>query len=378
METLIILLKENMGGQEEVARLAMDRRVIVIVPAQQVLLTSARLPKMNPSRLMQALPFALEDEVIDEVETLHFVAGAKQADENLPVAIVSKEKMQAWLNQLQDMKVQPDVLMPATFALPFEVNNWVIALHEMAIVRMSEYQGFACESNNLNEFLQIALNTSQNIPNEIHIYNYTQHAVASTLSLPVKIREDFHEEKQFEKDIADNALKHPYINLLQGVYKSRKSRFPEIQKSGKTASYLVAAFMGLLILYPLISWFILESRASRLDTQIAEIYKRNFPHSSSMVAPRLRMEEKLKQINGSSENRLLILLAYLGDGMKNIPGIHLKRLNYQQGKLNLELSASSSEDFSAFSEFLMNSGLKLKQENVNLLGTEVSAMVTVE
>jgi hypothetical protein len=283
-----------------------------------------------------------------------------------------------WLNQLQELNVQADILMPASFALPLEENTWVIAVHELAIVRLNENAGFACEKNNLNEFLQMALTTSQVIPGEIHIYNYSQQGIAHMLAMPVPIKEDFHEEKQFEKDLGNNAGKYPYINLLQGVYKSRKSRFPETRKLRKAGMMLAASLISLLILYPLVSWLILSHRASHLDIQIAEIYKRNFPQSTSIVAPRLRMEEKLKGANGGNDNKLLILLGYLGDSMKNASGIHLKRLNFQQNKLSLELTASSSGDFSKFTEFLMQSGLKVRQENVNLLGATVSATVTVE
>src|SRR5207253_4151131 len=66
------------GNVEELSHLAAECEVIVMVPAEEVVLTSANLPKMNRSQLAKALPFALEDQVIDDVDILHFVYADNQ------------------------------------------------------------------------------------------------------------------------------------------------------------------------------------------------------------------------------------------------------------------------------------------------------------
>ena len=69
--------------------------IIVIVPAQDILLTAAQLPKLNASRLQQALPFALEEHLIDDVSQLHFAIGEYQTDGTYPAAVVTQQK---WMN----------------------------------------------------------------------------------------------------------------------------------------------------------------------------------------------------------------------------------------------------------------------------------------
>lgn len=367
------------GNAEELASLALDKKVIVIVPAQEVVLTSAKLPKMNRSRLAQALPYALEEQLIGDVETLHFVPGETQADGNLAIAIVSKEKMLEWQALLQSWKVQADVLIPSSMALPVEENTWVILLKDMAIVRMSEYQCFACDSNNLNEFLDIALHSSEQKPQSIHIYNYVQNETASALKIPVDMKEELHDAERMEIDLARHATQFPYINLLQGQFKTKKSRFPEMRKMWRTSIYLAIAWVVLLFLYPTISYFILKSRVSGIDVQIAEIYKRHFPQATSIVAPKLRMEEKLHKFSvQSGETRLMLLINYLGKGMMQTPSISLKRLDFQDNHLTLDLTAASSDDFSKFTEFLTQQGLNVKQQSANLIGVRVNAVITVE
>lgn len=371
--------KVRHGNAQDLSALADGKQVIVMVPAEEVVLTSAALPKMNRSHLVKALPFALEEQVIGDVDTLHFVPADNQSDENLSVAIVAKNKMQEWLALLQSWNVQADVLMPTLFGLPLEENTWIVALQDMAIVRMSAYQGFACDINNLNELLNIALHSTGQAPQQIHIKNYSSHTFVTALNAEINVKQDSHAENQLESDLAINTLKFPYINLMHGAYKSKKSRYPEMNKIWKTAMILSIALLSLLFLYPAISYLILNQRVNNISEQIAEVYKRNFPQSSSIVAPKLRMQEKLQAYMGhAGESKSLILMGTLGRAMNEAKGITIKRLDFQQNRMTLELSAASSQAFSRLTDFMTSHGLTVKQDSANLAGTHVNAIITVE
>jgi general secretion pathway protein L len=106
------------GQPDELAQFVFDKQVIIVVPAQSVLLTSASLPKMPRSRLIEALPFALEEHLVTEVEALHFATGERQLDETVPVAVISKNQMEAWLNLLRSWHVTPQIMLSQVFALP--------------------------------------------------------------------------------------------------------------------------------------------------------------------------------------------------------------------------------------------------------------------
>jgi type II secretion system protein L len=287
--------------------------------------------------------------------------------------------MQEWLALLQTWNVQADVIMPTLFGLPLEENTWVVVLQDMAIVRMSAFQGFACDVNNVNELLNIALLATEHAPQQIHIKNYSSQLFTTALNKEMNVKQDTHPDNQLESDLALNALASPYINLMHGAYKSKKSRFPEMHKIWKTAMILSMVWLGLLFLYPAISYLILNQRVSHINEQIAEVYKRNFPQSSSIVAPKLRMQEKLQAYMGhAGESKSLILIATLGKGMNEAKGITVKRLDFQQNRMTLELSAASSQAFSRLTEFMTGHGLTVKQDSANLAGAHVNAIITVE
>ena len=103
-----ILVDDNGTRQSRVATGSLDqaagevgeRAVIVLVPATDVLTTSVHSPVRGAAKLRAALPFALEEDLADDIESLHFAAGKAYASGRLPVAIVAREKMDDWLSRL--------------------------------------------------------------------------------------------------------------------------------------------------------------------------------------------------------------------------------------------------------------------------------------
>lgn len=265
--------------------------VIVQVPSEDVLLLSVNLPDMSRARLMQALPFALEEQIIGDLDEQHIVVVGDIIAGNVPVAVVTHHKMRLWLDQLNERGVQADCMLPASVALPAA----------------------------------------------------------------------------------------PQMNLLQGRYAVKKSRVGQTKKIYRIAVMLAVAWLGLLLLYPLISYFILKTKVSTINSQIATIYHHAFPNATSVVAPKMRMEEKLHQVTSQlGSNKFLLLAGYVGKGMLAAPTVTLKRLQFQNNHLSLEVSANSVADFSSFIAYLQQQGLNVKQENANVAGTRVTAIVEVE
>ena len=356
-------------GAEGLAQIAADKEVVVVVPAEDVLLTTCRLPKMNRSRLQQALPYAFEEQLIGDIETLHFAIGDYQPNIDFGVAIVSHEKMHQWISLLQTWQLKASAIIPLTYALPLSENTWHALIEEMAVIRTSASLGVACDRNNFSTLLNLALASSVQKPAQIIVKNYSSEAMPETESVPAE---------DFIIDVARSIMTTSYINLLQGKYAVKKTRLPQLDNVERKVVNLAKIVLLLLFLYPLGSLFILNNRVKAIDDKIVAIYKYHFPQSSSVTAPKARMQEKLNKLEAQiSENRFLLLLGYLGKGMTETPSIKLKRLDFQNNQITLALTASS-EDFTSFTDFLTARGLKVKQQNATITGERMSATLQVE
>lgn len=367
------------GNPLDLAALAQDKEVIVVVPAEEVGFLTVKLPVLSRAKLQAALPYALEEQLVADVTTLHFAPGSYSADGVLSVAVVTLEKMQRWMGLFQEWHIKPHICLPSSLALPVTQHAWHIVVGPLALVRLSNEQAFACDVKNLTTLLNSALTTTVEYPTCLYIHNYTEQPIAATLNVPIEVNETLLPRENIFSDLAQQVALQPAINLLQGTFATKRSRLPRMQKLWQYMTYLAAGWLLLLFLYPAVSYLLLKQRLHSVNQQMTAIYKEYFPDATSMVAPKLRMEEKIKTFNTDlGGNRFLLLTAYAGKALTQVAGIKLKRFEFQNDQLTLELSAASSDDVSTFSDVLMQQGANVKEQNATLNGERVNTTLVIQ
>jgi len=365
------------GNLADLTPLTENCKIEVIIPGQTILLTAAELPKLNPQRVMQALPFTLEEQLIDDVNTLHFAIGEYQSNSSFPVAVVTKEKMDTWLTELKQANITPDALIPATLALPFTPDNWYACIYdEIGIVRTGHYSGFSCDKENLNTFLELQLAEAEQKPACIHLYNFSTTPTAIKLSATT-LNEMTLGEDQFLEHIAKWTETYPFINLLQGNYKTTK-KSTATKKIWVTAGCLAIAWIGFAFFSNLGSLLILHYATSTSEQLINKIYQRNFPQASSVVAPRQRMEEKLKKLSTTAnKNNFLSILGIIGNNLPKAKAIQLLSMDFRGNQLILSVSATTFTNLDVFTQALTHQGLNVKQQSAGIAGTAVKANLLI-
>lgn len=363
---------------DELAENAVDKEVIVVVPAEDVLITTTKLPKMNRTRLMQALPYALEEQLVSDVDALHFAADKPETDGLLRVAVVAKEKMREWINKLNTLNIKADRMIPLSLLVPFSEHTWHAVLSDVGIVRLDANQCFTCDHNNLNEFLNVALSTATELPHRIYVQNYSPYDYIPALSVPIQVDGEIGEPYALLPDLINNIKQTNKFNLMQGEFAVKKSATLRTKNVIKLLASLAGAWLVLLFLYPTVSYFILKEQVASIDNQIADIYKANFPQATSVIDPKIRMQDKLQKMKEQiGENRFLLLLGYIAKGLSEKPGIQLNRIDFQNNQLTLDIIATTSDNVAFFSNFLIQQGLNVKQENAKLVPAGINATLVV-
>ena len=106
------------GDAEQMLEAAARRRLVLFAPATDVRLASIQVPVRQVQKVLQAAPYALEDQLAEDVDTLHFAIGVRQADGSHPVAIASRERMDRWLAPLRARGLAADAVWPEALCLP--------------------------------------------------------------------------------------------------------------------------------------------------------------------------------------------------------------------------------------------------------------------
>ncbi|HSW70252.1 MAG TPA: type II secretion system protein GspL [Gammaproteobacteria bacterium] len=366
------------GHLSDLPEIDKQNEIIIIVPAWDILLAEVPLPKLNRPRLMQALPFALEDKLIEDVDQLHFAIADYQPDGTVPVAIVARKKMNEWTALFKQYEIFPTALYSSVFILPDIEKNWSASiLQEGATVRQNKFTGFSGEQANLPLLMEYALQNSTEKPECIHIY--------STFSTPAEIKPDqalvneiYLSEQSFLETFPDWIKPESSINLLQGNYQPRR-KSSETKKIWTLAAYAAVIWIGLAFFAQLVSFIILHHENNKIESEITAIYKKNFPNASSIVDPRARMESKLASLEEeTNKNYFLVLLAKTGHELLQQPDIQIKNLEFRDNQLTLELAANTFDDLDKLTRHLTAQGLKVKQQNAATAGNQVKASLIIQ
>ncbi len=105
------------GTLDMAATQAHGRSVIVLVPPTETITTTVYVPVRGGARLRAALPFALEENLAEDVENLHFASGVRRESGQLPVAVVAREKMDEWLDALGRAGITAKQMIPENYGL---------------------------------------------------------------------------------------------------------------------------------------------------------------------------------------------------------------------------------------------------------------------
>ncbi len=349
---------------------------IFLTPTEDVLLTSVTLPKMNQRRLFAAVTFALEDQLTDEITTLHFAIGTQDSTGKIPVAIIANEKMQRLSEEIAVLPQQRTHVYPDIFALPFIPQHWQIALLETrCLVRTGSETGFACEKTQLPLYLSAALRDAAALPECIHIHCFN-HATADENQsilphpLPVSINWIQHSSDEFA-DFAKSALKTlPSIDLLQGKWQPKDNR-DSTATLWKLTTLCAVMFLLINPMYNLIAFYTLQTQVKKIDYAIEKIYRRHFPNATAIVAPRERLLAKL----GRSSNNMIFLglIAQMGNTLSQMPTIRLTQIDYRDNKLKMTVEGDTFDKLDTLINAIKHTGLKIKQQNAMTTDSHVRA-----
>lgn len=100
-------------GLSECAPWAEGRRVIATLPGREALFLRAVLPPMPRRQIAKALPYAIEDRLVDELATLHLAYGTAESSAAglvVPVEVIARERIETTCARLDAHGLRPSAL----------------------------------------------------------------------------------------------------------------------------------------------------------------------------------------------------------------------------------------------------------------------------
>ena len=313
-------------------------RTTVWTPAADTMLTSATLPTRARRKIMQALPYTLEDRLLGDPDSLHF-AYRIEADGSLSVAVTGRERLRVWMESLSASGIQPAELCPATLLVPWALDCWSLAFAaDEVLVRTGAASGFVAPLSQATPPLLVAAleeaARNQKMPESLVAFNapvgFPAEAWSSALKVPVRIEKTSVWDRPEEPRAA--------LNLLQGQFE------PQGQLNNSLRPYLPAAAMLLLwllgnIVFDLGDWWKLRQQHQTHTREMTALLLNTFPETKTVLNPAAQMQRSIDTLlarTGHRDRDLLPMLAKTAAALRADARVRLRGVRYADHSLTLE------------------------------------------
>jgi general secretion pathway protein L len=385
------LLADSVGGRlgatmsgllQDAAPMTANRRVVVLVPSSEVLLAEPVLPVKSGARLMQVLPFALEEHLASDVDDMHFAVGKRGSRPGTPVAAVTHERMRAWLGALTAAGINPDAVYPESTLLPSTAGAHTAVVDSGVVLLRTGDVTTALDAQPLMETLTLAL---PNADTALMLY-ITQADYDADPAAYEALR-----ERIVDLDIkllpegplpllALQAGRDDALNLLQGLYQ-RHSSIKAKFEPWKYAAVLAGVAALLHVGYNGTQLWRLSRAEAKIDTQIREVFSRTLPQATNKDpnAARRQFEARINALKGGGENGgLLPGLATLGEALAQTPDTRIEALSYRGRVLDLRLSAPTVDALDKLRSLTQNSGLQSELQSATPRDNHVEGRLQIK
>lgn len=368
------------GPVKKLAEAARECRVVVVVPASEVVFARIKMPMTSRGKLVQAVPFAMEEQMVTDVDKLHFAIGTQQADGTVSVAVVAMECMERWRSWFEASGVQADVLVAETQTLPLKESEWSL-LHDNSdtmVLRTGMDAGLAFDVPNLLHVLIQALDEAGDFkPDRLMVFKCDHKELPTTPDeLEVK-------STNCGGDaiipMATGFNEQHAINLLQGNF-AKGANLAGAWRKWLPAAAVLMLWIALEVGTESWNYIRYSQKNAELNEQIEDLYRETFPKARNIIKPRLQMEQKLVALRGSasSQSNFLHLLAATGASLKNIKTVKLKNISYKNGQMIIDLVLKDAELLDQIEQQLgRNKSITVKRESATARNNKVEGRLRI-
>jgi general secretion pathway protein L len=379
------------GTLEIAAAVAASAKIVVLAPATQVLLAQPDLPPGSGVKLARAVPFALEEQLTEDIDQLVFAVGKRRASGGTPVAVVSRELLQSWLQRLRGAGIEPAAMYADLSLIPENPGQTVLWLeHDCLAVRRPGVLPFAVELSPVSEALSVAgviddgsdPMAEPKIPESAILY-LTREDWARVQEQVETLGDKFESLKiQLLGDgplpwLARELVTASPVNLLQGEFAADTdygARWRLWRLPAALAAVLLCVHLGAQGLEINAA----NKRTAELDGEISKVFKSAMP-SESMQDPRHQMQSRLERIRKSASGPQYFLrsMQALSGAMATLPNTSIDALSYHEQTVSLKVMAPSVDVLSQLTQAIGRQGLTAEIQSSTPAGGGVEAQMQI-
>lgn len=340
----------------ELKALQANAMTVLVVSSKHASLHRLELPWLPEKKARLAIPYALEDNVAESVDNLHFAFDKQHYHQgNYLVAVCNKQWLMDISSQLQNNAIVINQITLDWFALN---DNEIAIMPDGILMNHADYFQGALS-------FELAALCFPRISNEPQIYGFTD-------SKPLEITLPYQPiDASSSLWIAQRLQKNQPLNLMQGSLQNNQ------QSAKNKIWYGIAITISTLWLFSLligngIKIHQLNQQIKETDNQIAMVYREFFPNATQIISPKFRISQFIKSHKNDNDSGLWMLLNQLAPAVKQYHA-SLEQLRFEHQILQVTLLNTNFDTLDALETYLQTAGLKVKQTQASSRDTKVIA-----
>lgn len=352
----------------------------LLAPAAAVSLLRVDMPARRAAAIRAALPFALEEQLSQELEEVHIVAGPRREDGRLLAAVLDRRLLAGWLAMLESAGLKPEALVPLSLLFEqYRQPDQVVLLPapwpsvEQPVLAISPDQEVQLVERQLLE-LWLGRRLSQLDEGQRRLLLLGAESVLQGMSVDC--------ERQIAEPAAADMWLQPMLgrslplNLMTAEF-ARRSGGQDLTRF-KPLAIAAGVLLGLAWLQLAAEGWVLERERMRLTDAIDAVFDQTLPNST-----RVRPVDQFQQLlqadtSGAAGGQLGPLLHDVMLALSEREGVTLKQLRANGAELEVELQLPSYADLEAVRESLgSRPGLREELQGADSAGEAVSARLRI-
>ncbi len=340
-----------------------DGRVVFVAPGEDVLLTIANIPSKQYRQIVQAVPYAIEEQLAMDVEDCFFSLGRRNANDEIQVAVVERSRIQDWLDRLAALDVEIDFMTSEANLLPCDTEIAVLLEDDRVHVRWPDGTGMSTTRIALPLVLSVG---TADVPVKV---SGTESDIAAAGMQLGELEASGHALSQRAVNESGfhilccefSGLEN---NLLQGEFKVDEA-VSSIQLVWRSVAVLAVIAITLHLATLVGQGWYLEQKSHEYEAEADALYASVFPKDRNVRDLRRRWNAHLGR-SESGGNEFISLLSASSRGLPEA-GLTLNNVNFNEsrGDLILQVIGQRSEELVKYTQGLTSEGLDAEIGTIN-------------
>ena len=330
-------------GLVECAEQLQGRAIVLVLPVEAVSAFLVELPTAKDRWVRQALPFAVEEMLAEDVELFHLALGKQQSDQRFRVVAVRRGLLAGWLARMRELDLEVAAVHVDADMLPLEAGGQALLLGERGLL------GGNCE-------LRMAFAAEQ----------------------WAEMQGMEPQRTLLESDAPYQLLAAGRANatdLMQGEFARRSEN--QAWAIWRPVAMLLGLGLFLHLSFSLFQALYYERQADHFAQSSVDLYKKLFPEDRRIINLKAQFAEHLKATSQSSGGFISLMETASAAMAQDKGSVSVAQIDYSQnrGDLALQVKAADFAEVEELRQRLVDSGLAVQLGSANREEDGVTARV---